>query len=178
MSRLPDPTLCVLRRCATTLPRVRRLPNDYLYTLPLRTTGPAAAKTSASDARTQKYASDACLPHRPGRSFCWLCFLSSKGQPSLPDVAFIRPPKVEGGERATVSLAYKWEYGIVAVSEVLAEPVPCEMPVRSTQIRGAVARAECACGELPCPGCIRMGRVELVMHLSPLLGSREPSRPL
>ena len=34
---------------------------------------------------------------------------------------FIRPPQVEGGERATASLAYGWESEIVAVSEVLAE---------------------------------------------------------
>ena len=57
---------------------------------------------------------------------------------------------------------------IGAVSEVLAEPAPCKTPVRSTRIRGAVTRAEGACGELPCPGCIRMGRVELMLGSSPL----------
>ena len=88
---------------------------------------------------------------RPGRYFCWLCFQPSKGQPSSPDVAFVRPPKVEGGERATASLAYGWESEIGAISEVLAEPAPCEMPVRSTQIRGAFTRAEGACRELTCP---------------------------
>ena len=82
------------------------------------------------------------------------------------------------GERATASLAYGWEFEIGAVSEVLAELAPCEMLVRSTRIRGAVTRAEGACGELPCPGCICMGRVELVMGSSLLLGSREPSQPL
>ena len=107
---------------------------------------------------------------RPGRYFYWLCFRPSRGQPSSPNVAFIRPPRVEGGERATASLAYGWESEIGAISEVLAEPAPCKMPVRSTRIRGVVTRAEGACGELPCPGCIRMGREELVLGSSLLFG--------
>ena len=84
-----------------------------------------------------------------------------------PDVAFIRPPEVEGGERATASLAYGWESEIGAISEILAEPMPCEMTVRSTRIRGAITRVEGACRELPCPGCILMGREELVLGSSP-----------
>ena len=83
-------------------------------------------------------------------------------------MAFIRPPEVEGGERATASLAYGWDSELGAISEVLAEPAPCKTPVRSTRIRGAVTRAEGACGELPCPGCICMGRVELAMGSTPL----------
>ena len=84
--------------------------------------------------------------------------------------AFIWPSDIERGERATAPLAYGWESEIGAVSEVLAEPAPCKMPVRSTQIRGAVTRAEGACGELPCPGCICMGSEELVLGSSPPFG--------
>ena len=100
----------------------------------------------------------------------WLYFRPSRGQPSSPDVAFIRPPEVEGGERATASLAYGWESEIGAVSEVLAEPALCKTPGRSTRIRGVVTRAEGACGELPCLECICMGREELVLGSSPLFG--------
>ena len=57
-------------------------------------------------------------------------------------MAFIRPPEVEGGEQATASVAYGWESEMGAVSEVLAELVLCTMPVRSTQIGGAVTRAD------------------------------------
>ena len=63
-----------------------------------------------------------------------------------------------------------WESGIGAIPEVLAEPAPCKTPVRSTRIRGAVTKAEGACGELPCPGCNRMGRVELVLGSPPPFG--------
>ena len=63
-----------------------------------------------------------------------------------------------------------WESGIGAIPEVLAEPAPCKTPVRSTRIRGAVTRAEGACGELPCPGCNRMGREELVLGSPPPFG--------
>ena len=42
-----------------------------------------------------------------------------------------------------------YQFGIGAISEVLAKPAPCEMSVRSTQIRGAVSSVEGACGDLP-----------------------------
>ena len=120
---------------------------------------------------------DSRLLSHPRRYFCWFCCRPGKDQPSSPGVAFIRPSDIERGERATASLAYGWEFGIVAISEVLAEPAPCKTLVRSTRIRGVVTGAEGACGELSCPGCNRMGREELVLGLWPLTGNRVRRAP-
>ena len=64
-------------------------------------------------------------------------------------------------------------WSLWCVSRGLGRPTPRE---RSTRIRGADIIAGCACQELPCPGCIRMGRVELALGSSPPFGEREPSR--
>ena len=74
-------------------------------------------------------------------------------------------------------LSLGWESEIGIVSEVLAELAPCKTSMRSTRIRGVSIVAEGAGEDLPWPGCIRMGREELVLGLRPLTGNRVRRAP-